>query len=206
MAGLFIHQKEALMKRLSFFLITALILALIAFSLFLTPLDKSTALAPVGAQDVALQNPTVRIDPTASVVGVGDSFTVSVMIDNVSDLGGFEFDLFFVTTTVRVDSVTVGDFPGSTGRMVIPAVGPIIDNQAGRASLGVVTVGSAPGPSGTGVLATVTLTTQGSGESPLDLQGVLVVDTHAEHKTTTVEDGVVLVRFAIYLPLILKDR
>ena len=205
MVGLFIHQKEALMKHVTLFLIPALILALIAFYLF-APLDRNPALAPVEAQDITLQNPTVRIDPTESVVGVGDSFTVSVMIDNVSDLGGFEFDLFFVTTTVRVDSVAVGDFPGSAGRMVIPAVGPIIDNQAGRASLGVVTVGSAPGPSGTGVLATVTLTTQGSGESPLDLQGVLVVDTHAEHKTTTVEDGVVLVRFAIYLPLILKDR
>ena len=154
--------------------------------------------------NLTLQNPTVRIDPAESVVGAGQTFTVSVTIDEADDLGGFEFTLLFVTTTVTVDSVTVGDFPGSTGRMVIPVVGPIIDNQAGRASLGVVTVGSATGPSGTGVLATITLTAQGSGKSPLDLRDVQVVDTHAEHKTTIVEDGVVRVGFAVYLPLVLK--
>ncbi len=150
-------------------------------------------------------NPTVRIEPAESVVRAGQTFTVSVMIDQADDLGGFEFTLLFVPTTVTVDSVTVGDFPGSTGRTVIPAVGPTIDNQAGTVSLGVVTVGSAPGPSGTGVLATVTLTAQGSGQSPLDLQDVLVVDTNAEPKTTTVEDGVIRAGFAVYLPLVMKE-
>jgi hypothetical protein len=147
----------------------------------------------------------VRIEPAELVVGAGQIFTVSVMIDQADDLGGFEFTLLFAPTMVRVDSVAVGDFVGSTGREVIPAVGPTIDNQAGKASLGVVTVGSAPGPSGTGVLATVTLTAQGRGESPLDLQDVLVVDTHAQNQTITVEEGVVRVGFGVYLPLILKD-
>ena len=151
------------------------------------------------------QGPTMRIDPAESVARAGQTFTVSVMIEEANDLGGFEFTLLFVTTMVTVDSVTVGDFPGSTERMVIPAVGPIIDNQAGTVSLGVVAVGGAPGPSGTGVLATITLTARGRGESPLDLQDVIVLDTNAQRQTTTVEDGVVRVGFAVYLPLILKD-
>ncbi len=67
---------------------------------------------------------TVRIEPTQSTVKVGESFTVSVMIDEVSDLGGFEFDLLYARTTVMVDSVMVGGLLGSTGPMVIP-VGPI---------------------------------------------------------------------------------
>jgi len=153
----------------------------------------------------AQQDPTVRIDPAESVLGASQTFTASVMIDQADDLGGFEFTLLFITKTVTVDSVAVGDFPGSTGREVIPAVGPTIDNQAGQVSLGVVTVGSASGPSGTGALATVTLTTQDAGQSPLDLQDVVVLDTHAQRKTPIVEDGVVRVGFAIYLPLILKD-
>lgn len=189
------------MKYLRPFLITALTLALTGFA----SLGESTPLASVEALNATLQNPTVRIEPTESFVDVSETFTITVMIDEADDLGGFEFTLLFVATAVTVDSVTVGDFPGSTGREAKTAV-HIIDNQAGTASLGVVTVGSVPGPSGTGVLATVTLTAQGSGESPLDLQDVLVVDTKAERKTTTVEDGVVRVGFVVYLPLVLKER
>ena len=175
------------MKYLSLFLIAALALALIAFA----PLGRSIPLAPVEAQNATLQNPTVRVDPAQSVVDVGETFTITVMIDEASNLGGFQFDLLYVTTTVTVDSVALGGFLGSTGRTV-GLVGPIIDNQAGRVGFGAWTAGSAPGPNGTGVLATVTLTTQGAGISPLDLQGVLVLDTKAEHQTPTVEDGSVV--------------
>ena len=162
-------------------------------------------LAPWGERGAeALQDATVRVDPAQSVVGAGQTLNVSVMIDAASDLGGFEFTLLFVSTTVTVDNVTLGDFPGSTGRMTIP-IGPIIDNQAGTVSFAVATVGSESGPSGSGALATVTLTAQDSGQSPLDLQDVVVLDTNAGRKTTTVEDGIVRVGFAVYLPLILKD-
>ena len=153
----------------------------------------------------ARQNPTVRIEPAESVVGVGQTFTVSVMIDQADDLGGFEFTLLFVPTAVTVDSVTVGDFPTSTGREVI-SIGPTSDNQTGRVSFGAVTVPpDVPGASGTGVLATITLTAQGFGRSPLDLQGVVVLDTHAERETSIVEDGVVRAGFVVYLPLVMKE-
>jgi hypothetical protein len=154
---------------------------------------------------LAALGPTVRIDPAESVVEVGQAFTVSVMIDQADALGAFEFTLHFTTTAVTVDSVTEGDFPASTERMVIP-IGPITDTQAGSVSFGVVTVPpDVPGPDGTGVLATVALAAQGTGESLLDLQDVVVLDTSAGRKTVTVEDGVVRVGFAIYLPLILRD-
>jgi hypothetical protein len=195
-------------------LIAALALALMVF----TPLAGLTAYglesSPVGALSsqhggsapcAVLQNPTVRIDPAESVVGPRKSFTVAVMIDQASNLGGFEFTLWFTPTTVTVGSVTLGDFLGSTGRTVIP-VGPTINNQTGRASFGAASVGSAAGPDGTGSLATITLTAQDGGESPLDLQGVMVLDTHAQHQTTTVQDGTVRVAslYLIHLPLVLK--
>ena len=155
---------------------------------------------------LARQGPTVRIDPAESVVGASQTFTISVMIEEADDLGAFEFTLLFITTTVTVDSVILGDFPGSTGRTVIPADLIIVDNQVGKASFGVVTVPPGmPGPSGTGVLATITLTAQGPGESSLDLKDVVVLDTYAERKTPIVEDGVVRAGFAIYLPLVLKE-
>ena len=124
---------------------------------------------------LARQNPTVRIVPATAAVRTGETFTISVMIEEAEDLGAFEFTMLFANTIVRVDDITLGDFPGSTGRTVV-SVGPTIDNQAGMASFGAVTAGSAiPGPSGTGVLATATLTSQAAGESPLGLQGVVVL-------------------------------
>lgn len=185
-------------------LIAALALLLTAF----TPPDGLAALAPVEAQQVTLQNPTVRIDPAQSLIGPGETFTVTVMIDQASNLGGFEFTLLFTPATVTVDDVTVGDFLGSTGRTVIP-VGPTIDNQTGRASFGAASVGSAAGPDGTGTLAIITLTAQESGESPLDLHNVMVLDTQAQHQTATVQDGTVRVGSSLYLvhlPLVLKVR
>jgi len=129
------------------------------------------------------------------------------MIDEASDLGAFQFDLLYITTTVTVDGVALGDFLDGTGRTVIPVV-PIIDNQAGRARFGAGTLGSAPGPDGTGELAIVTLATQGVGISTLDLQEVQVLDTNAQHQTSTVEDGIVvaggMTSQEIYLPLVLK--
>ena len=191
------------MKHLSFFLIATISLALIAFA----PLGVSIPPVAVEARSATLQNPTVRIEPVESVVDAGETFTITVMIDQASDLGGFEFVLFFVATTVTVDDMTLDDFLGSTGRTA-DSLGPIIDNQAGRASFGAWTLGSAPGPDGTGELVIVRLTAQGAGISPLDLQNVMVLDTAVGHQEATIEDGTVVVGGAssqkIYLPLVLK--
>ena len=214
MVGLFVSQKEAQLKNPSLFLIAILTLALIASNLPFdhaqdkpfAPLDRSTPPAPLEAQNAAPQNPIVRVDPAESEVRAGDTFTVTVMTDDASDLGGFEFDLFFITTTVTVDSVVVGDFPGRTERIVVPVV-PDIDNQAGWGSFATATAGDVPGSDGTGVLAIITLTAQEPGESPLNLQDVQVLDTRVELKTPIVENGMVRVRLvAIYLPLVMKDR
>jgi hypothetical protein len=128
--------------------LAALLLAWIAFISLFAPLDGSTLLASVEAQNATLQSPTVRIEPAQSVVDASETFTVTVMIDEASNLNSFQFDLFFVTTTVTVNDVTLGDFPGSTGRTV-NSIGPIIDNQAGKVTFGVVTFGSRHPPSRT---------------------------------------------------------
>jgi len=156
--------------------------------------NSPTATPSLSPHETSLtqQNPTVRIEPVQSTVKVGGSFTVSVMIDEASDLGGFEFDLLYIPAIVTVDDVTLGDFPGSTGRAVIP-LSTIIDNEAGKTSFGATTAGIGPGPNGTGDLAIISLTAQSRGDSPLDLQNVLVVDTFVNPQVATDEDGSVVV-------------
>lgn len=134
----------------------------------------------------------VRIGPKESIVTAGETFTVSVMIDDATDLGAFQSTLLYAPAIVTLVDVTVGEFLGSTGRAVIP-LGPRIDNQAGRIVFGAWTLGLQPGPSGAGMLTTVSLTAQGEGESLLDLQDVQVVDTAPNLQAVTVEDGLVVV-------------
>ncbi len=155
----------------------------------------SPTLNPAATAASALISATVRIEPVQSTVTVGESFTVSVMIDDASDLGAFEFDLLYLPAVVTVDDVTLGAFLGSTGRSVIPVV-PIIDNDAGRTSFGAATIGSAAGPNGTGELAIIHLAAQGEGESSLDLQNVLLLDTLVNRQVATDEDGSVVVKSA----------
>ena len=176
-----VHLKSWLIIFLALTLLPALVMA-------------ASMLAP-DETNLSQQGPTVRVEPVQSTVSVGEAFTVSVMIDNADDLGGFEFDLTYNGTIVAVDSVTLGDFLGSTGRTV-GSVGPIIDNQAGRVSFGAWSLPGAPGPNGTGELATISLTAQGEGESPLDLQDVQVLDTAIEPQESTVQDGTVVVESA----------
>ncbi|MBM4466889.1 MAG: hypothetical protein FJ014_15285, partial [Chloroflexi bacterium] len=111
---------------LEFWLVTFLAIALLPALVMAAPLLAPPApqfwgeagAAPQGWGErgaAAQQGPTVRIEPVQSTVTLGQSFTVSVMIDQASDLGGFQFDLRYVTTVVTVANVTLGSFLGSTG-------------------------------------------------------------------------------------------
>ena len=155
------------------------------------------------------QSPTVRLDPADSTVEVGNTFTVTVMIDEASDLGAFQFDMHYAPTIVQVEAMTLGNLLASTGRTVVPA-GPSVDNSTGFASFGAFSFGSEPGPGGRGTLALVRLRVVGLGSSALDLQEVQVTDTRANSQAPTVEDGTVVVgdggEHRIYLPHLSKNR
>ena len=137
-------------------------------------------------------NVTVRIEPATSSVSPGDDFTINVMIDDVVDLGAYEFHMDFDPSIVHVVSVEDGGFLGSTGLTVIP-LGPDIDNVAGTVAFGAITMGSGQGPGGTGALATVSLNAVGSGSSDLDLYDVSVLNTAGDPQTVVAQDGTVVV-------------
>jgi hypothetical protein len=103
-----------------------------------------------------------------------------------------------------VENVTLGSFPGSTGRSWSP-VGPSIDNSAGSASFGGFSFGSQPGASGTGSLAILSLSAQGSaGDSTqLDLQDIQLLDSGGASETVTGRDGQVTIEEPNTAPTIL---
>jgi tetratricopeptide (TPR) repeat protein len=154
----------------------------------LTPIDGTITVGEVELE--------VRIDPALTWVNPNDALTVHVTVDKVADLGGFEFTLRFDTAALEVQTVTLGPFLGSAGRTA-SAVGPIIDSEAATISFGATSLGAAPGPGGTGILAEIKLRVIGERSSTLTFSNVQLRDTqgrvHAPLRTvpSTVVVGVV---------------
>ncbi len=124
------------------------------------------------------QNPTVEIQPISLNLAESESCTLDVCIDNAAGLGAFEFEITFDSDVVHADAVLLGDFLGSTGRTILPLT-PVIDNTANPGSIiyGAASLGTSPaGPSGSGILARIVCTAQGSGSTDLVFSSAQVTD------------------------------
>ena len=136
----------------------------------------------------------VRIEPADSVVSLNETFVVQVVIEEAGDLGAFQFDLTYDSSILQVTEAVLGDFLESTGRSMVP-IGPEVNNAQGKVTFGAISFGSGPGPSGTGILATLTCIAQGEeGSAALGLREVQVLDTAVSAQWVTVEGGQVVVR------------
>ncbi len=121
---------------------------------------------------------TVKIDPPTKDIGVNSTGTTDVVIEKATNLGSFEFTISYnkdIVQIVNVSDVVLGAFLGSTGRTVIP-LGPDIDNNIGKIVFGGASLGAAAGPTGNGVLATITWKALSEGTTTLDLNTVKVSD------------------------------
>jgi hypothetical protein len=124
-------------------------------------------------------------------VPVGANFGVDIRIENVENLGSYEWLLAFNSAVLQFVTVSNGPFLGSTGRTVF-CPGAILD--VGSVRFGCSTIGATPpGPSGSGVLSTVTFSALAEGTSPLDLVWVQLSDPLAVDIPTAIQDGSVTV-------------
>jgi hypothetical protein len=92
--------------------------------------------------------------PIEKSVISGQVFTTKVKIGNVEDLGGFNIHMDFDTDLLQVNSITVGDFIGSSGRE-IGVTTDVIDNINGLLEYHIQTVGEAAGVNGSGNLLSI---------------------------------------------------
>jgi len=140
----------------------------------------------------------VWIDPPVSAGRQGGgAFKVTVAIENVANLGGYEFELAYDPMVVHVQEISLGPFLGSSGRQVQP-LGPEIDNQRGWAHFGALSTGSAPGATGSGKLAIIALLPRAEGDSPLDLQNVKLSTPDGHPLSADVQDGKVKIGGCIF--------
>ena len=146
------------------------------------------ALAALGGAAVAQGNRALMsvVPPTTSadepIKQGGEDFQVDVVVDNVTNLAAFQFSLEYDSSIIKYKDVKEGPFLGSSGREV-HSLDPRIEQRDGLEMLSFscvtlgppVSVGGVAGPNGSGVLATITFSPIGGGETPLDLsEGILV--------------------------------
>ena len=143
--------------------------------------------------DTLAPDTRLRIEPADLVVGLNETFAVQVVIEEANNLAAFQFDLAYDSSVLQVTEAAPGAFLESTGNSVV-AVGPEVNDAEGRVTFGAVSFGGEPGPSGTGILATITCVAQGEGSTTLELQGVQILNTAASVQRVVVEDGRVVVR------------
>jgi hypothetical protein len=138
---------------------------------------------------------TVWVDPVSQQASLGTPFTVNVVVDNVVNLGAFEFTLGFSPPEIlQYQSLQYGSFLGSSGRVVncLPA-----EHDAESVRVVCVTLGAEPdGPSGSGVLATLTLLPMSTGIGVIDLRDVILTDPMATTIPATAHPGFVNVGLA----------
>ena len=145
--------------------------------------------------------PVFKILPESQTIQVGETATINIQIEDVTDLGGFEFKLRYKTNIIEIKEVDiqVGVFLTSTGQQVINA-NPKFSTEGDDTVLfyGAATYGDQPPPSGTGVLATIELKGISAGTTTLDLFDVQAGDADANPNSVDVIDGSIIIESILY--------
>jgi hypothetical protein len=165
---------------------------------------ESAFVKSAGFSDAATS--LLKIQPRDCDVDAGDTFVVSMIIEDATDLGAFQFDLRYDPALLQiVGDPTLGDFLESTGRSAI-AVPTQPDNQAGRMTIAYASYGDEPGPSGDGTLASVELEAEWIGEGSIWLEKAKVTDTEANwHEPFAQSAEVTVPGSYVYLPLAVRQ-
>ena len=106
---------------------------------------------------------------TETTLLTGDTFTLNLNAENITDLAGWQVDVAFDLNVLEAIEVTEGDFLKSEGDDTF-FQGGTIDNTAGKIT-GIFAVRqSASGASGTGTLLSVTFMAKAGGETQVTLE------------------------------------
>lgn len=170
-------------------------------------------LGVMSLKQVRAQGVSVYVSPEASTVSnVGSTFSVNISIQNVKNLYGWEFKLYYPNHILNGTRATEGAFLKAGGVQTYFMVANFTDSYyttQGRVSILCLRVDpDAPGVDGNGVLATITFnSTSNDGPDGLHLADVRLSDPNATQIPCTIMDGEVAVvpefPMALILPLLM---
>jgi hypothetical protein len=127
---------------------------------------------------------SLTLSPVSTTASVGDSFTLDVFINDVTDLFDYQFDLSFDPTILQADGVSDGGFLTSGGGTSLFAflgfATPFVitlDNTVGLVTPADSLLGPAGGVNGSGKLASFTFTALAAGTSSIELSNLILEDS-----------------------------
>jgi general secretion pathway protein D len=109
----------------------------------------------------------LRLVPSAPEARVGQNFTVTVQVDNATDLFGAPMHIQFDNRTLRLNDISVGSLMSGDGQM--PIFSRNILNDRGEAAVILNRLPGSPGISGSGVLLNLSFQAVAAGASTLRL-------------------------------------
>jgi len=164
--------------------------------LVLLVLAAVVALLPVPALAAGT---IVLVDPPSQSVDVGDTVSVDVKVDSVTNLYGVDVRLAFDAAKLEVQDAN-GSMAGiqvQPGSFLSPAQGFMAensaDNTAGEVRYVFTLTAPAPAASGSGVLARITFKAKASGTAAITLSDVTLLDDQVQPIAATLMDGSVTV-------------
>lgn len=147
--------------------------ALVAAVLVLASAASAMLPSAQAASGIDSAETVVFIDPPSVNAWPEGVFEIAVSVENVSSLGAFQFTLAYEEEHLEFEGLEVGEFLGSTGREV-NALEPV--TETGKVTFGAFSMPGAPGPSGSGELATVEFRGRGEADTFLRIDDVALAD------------------------------
>lgn len=177
-----------------------------------TPCSSSSSTVTTDERELTMSPSasSFRLIPALQATDVSNVFTVNLRIEDASNLGSFGAEVTYDPALVQATGVTLGPFLSSTGRQA-SMLGPDIDNNGGSIAFGGYTLGSNPsGPSGSGILATISFQAVSDGWSDLLIERALPTDVDGDAQsvggTFGARVGVGVTLPTVYLPIVLRNR
>ncbi len=151
----------------------------------------------------------VFINPASQEVNPSQTFTTTVEISLVQNLGAFAIELSFDANLLQVTSLSLGSFLGSTGRTIFPLINNF-DNTIGLIEYAVTTLGSEPpGPDGDGVLLIIEWISTSSGNNEIStdliLQNIQIAEPNGSVIPVDIINGTVTILFPEILNTIVES-
>jgi cohesin domain-containing protein/PEP-CTERM motif-containing protein len=142
----------------------------------LRTLHVSLALLIALAAAPVFATPIISVSPPASVVNVGNTVSVDIVINGAVDLYAFQFDIGFDPSVLSATSIVEGALLPSGGSTIyLPGT---ISNASGTISFTADTLETAiTGVTGSGTLATVSFQAIGAGSSSVNVLNVTLLDS-----------------------------
>ena len=134
--------------------------------------------------------------PVIAPVHVGVPFTLDLMVEDVTDLSGWQADIAFNPAVLSAVSVTEGDFLSKNGGSTFFQEGNI-NNTTGEITGLIAARTTSGGVSGTGVLLSITFEAQATGEDLLRFRNVKLGQSNREVMPYTIVINPIIVESSL---------